>query len=314
MSNTRTISDTKKSELDSTLRIQQQFSIDIACGLFTGAFCSGLFNPYDRALYLSVKCTRSFLSWKNFSSPYQGFSQAVIQRAFLGSVYYIVQGEMKSNLYPYLRNHLGTSESFAQFCIGISAGSVSGILTNSISAIKYHTWGQENRTFFSSVHEMWTLGSSRPFFKGTQATVARDVTFGCTYEILRSLMRNQLPKSNDKKNYKESYLDFVCNSAAAGLATITSGPFNYARTMQYATPPSESPPTIWKALNNVWQESKNQPQKFLGKMRFFQQRFRVGWGTARVAVGMAVGQEIFDVTRSKLTDLYSEQLKTHPKK
>lgn len=307
MSNTRAISDTKKSELDSELKIQQQLGIDIASGLFTGAFCSGLFNPFDRALYLSVKCSRPFLSWKNFTSPYQGFSQAVLQRAFLGSVYYIVQGEMKSHLYPYLRNHFGASESSAQFCIGVSAGSMSGILTNSISAIKYHTWGQEGRTFFSSVHEMWTLGSIKPFYKGTQATVARDITFGCTYEMLRNLMRNQLSKSHDKKNHKEPYLDFVCNSTAAGFATITSGAFNYARTIQYATPPNERPPTIWTALKNVWLESKNQPQQFLGKIRFFQQKFRVGWGTARVAIGMAVGQEVFDATRSKLTELYSNE-------
>jgi len=54
----------------------------------------------------------------------------------------------------------------------------------------------------------------------------------------------------------------------------------------------------------LWLESKNQPQRFLGKTRFFQQKFRVGWGTARVVVEMAVGQEIFDVTHSNLTQLY----------
>lgn len=35
-------------------------------------------------------------------------------------------------------------------------------------------------------------------------------------------------------------------------------------------------------------------------LSYLQQRLRVGWGTARVAVGMALGQLIFDETRQLL--------------
>lgn len=287
----------QKAQPEKKLKVKQQVTVDITAGLFTGIFCSGLFNPWDRALYLSVKNNKPFLSIDNFRHPYQGFSQAIVQRAFLGSIYYIMQNELKCYLYPYLRYDLNASETFSQFCIGSSAGSISGLLTNGISAVKYHTWGQENRSFFSSAYEMWSSGGYKSFIKGTKATIGRDTIFGSIYEISRHLMQNKLI------NYNESYLNFICNFIAAGLATVASGPLNYARTIQYATPPQENPPTILKALKNVWNESKMYENHQLSRMSFFQQKFRMGWGTVRVGVGMAVGQHVFDSACSKLKAL-----------
>jgi hypothetical protein len=284
------------------LKIQQQLNINVLSGLITGVFCSGLFNPWDRALYLSVINRRAFLSGDNFRLPYQGFSQAVIQRAFLGSIYYIAQGQLKEYLHPYLHNELGVREPTAQFCIGLSAGSMSGVLTNSISAIKYHTWGGGHRSFCSSLGEMWSQGRYKPFIKGTTATIARDMTFGSTYEVLRHLLRpaNSSTASNP-------YVALICNAAAAGVATMTSGPLNYVRSIQYATPPDRKPPGVWKALQDVWQEAKYYAHEPFGRLRFFQQQFRVGWGTARVAVGMAVGQQIFDWSRNELGKYYTNK-------
>ena len=275
---------------------QQQFNIDIISGLLSGAVCAGLFNPWDRALCLSVTHSRPFLLKANFTSPYQGASQAIFQRAFLGGTYFIVQGQLTSNLYPHLRK-AEMKEVTAQFCIGMLAGSISGVLTNSTSAIKYHTWGKDGRTFFSSAYEMWTLGGIKPFIKGTKATVLRDTTFGCSYEVLRHLTRYQLEKyqNNNKKN-----LNFYCNLIAALVATIASGPFNYARTIQYATPPNQPTLLITQILKNLWHESTMQSTHSGGRLGFFQQKLRIGWGTLRVGVGMGVGQAVFDATRTWL--------------
>lgn len=293
------------SDTRSATHLKQQFNVDVLSGLFTGVFCSGIFNPWDRALYLSVKHQRPFLSRDNFHSPYHGFYQAVVQRAFLGSIYYILQGELKSYLYPYLRRNIGLNEAAAQCCIGISAGSISGLLTNSISAIKYHTWGQDNRSFRSSLREMWSSGGAHPFIKGTNATMLRDMVFGSTYEVLRNLL---YPGTREDKN---SFLESAANMASAGVATVTSGPFNYARTIQYATPPARKPPSIWRSLAEAWRQSRQHSGIAFGRLRFFQQQFRVGWGTARVAVGMAVGQKVFDWSRSQLNELYADSKNTH---
>lgn len=287
------------------LSIAQKFNIDVASGLFSGVFCAGLFNPWDRALYLSVKDHRPFLSKENFRNPYQGFSQAIVQRAFLGGIYYIAQGQLRSHLHPYLRYDLHMNEYVTQFCIGTCAGSTSGALTNSISAIKYQMWGKENVSFITTVRDMWLHRGIKPFINGTRATVARDMLFGSTYEVLRTVFREQLSVSHGKK----SHFDFFCNSAAAGIATIASGPLNYVRNIQYGTQPNQKPPTIREALKNVWDESKSHTHQSLGRARFFQQQFRVGWGTARVTVGMAVGQQVFDVARSELAKIYSSHKK-----
>lgn len=58
------------------------------CGMITGVFVAGLFNPYDRALYLSVKERRPFRSRQNFVNPYRGFLQTVGIRAFSGGLWF----------------------------------------------------------------------------------------------------------------------------------------------------------------------------------------------------------------------------------
>lgn len=282
-------------------------SIDVISGLVTGMICSGLFNPWDRALYLSVVKQRPFLSFENFTHPYQGFSQAVIQRAFLGSVYFIIQGQLNTRLHPYLHKGIGMSEPSAQFCIGLLAGSMNGMLTNSISATKYHTWRKSDGTFLSSISDMWVNGGYKPFFKGTAATVSRDAVFGSTYEVLRHLLYAQTQKLNNDKKYRESQLKFVSDTLAGGIATIASGPFNYARSIQYATPADQPSPSMTKVLSNIWQESKNHSHQSFGRFYFFQDRFKFGWGSARVAFNMSFGQFLFGAIRSKLMKIQSKE-------
>jgi len=69
--------------------------------------------------------------------------------------------------------------------------------------------------------------------------------------------------------------------------------------MKYATPSSQKPPTQLEVFKQLWVEAKAYgPQKninkTLGIISYLQQRFRIGWGTARVGVGMGIGQWIFD--------------------
>lgn len=273
----------------------QQFNVNFISGTVTGVFCSAALNFWDRALYLSVVHKRPFLTKANFSSPFQGVVQAATQRGFLGSIYYIIQGELNHYLTPHLQG-LGFSATSTQFYTGLLAGSINGLLTNGVSAVKYHTWGQEKRSFFSSIKEMKLQGGSAAFTKGTIATIGRDSLFGITYEVVRHEIQNKTKAPNP-------VTQFFCNAGAASIATIASGPLNYARTIQYGTAPNIKPPTIRQALKDVWSESKLTPS-YLGRLGFFQQRFRVGWGTGRVAVGMALGQAVFDTTRTTLNELY----------
>lgn len=57
-------------------------------GLTSGVAVAGLFNPFDRALYLSVLHTRPFLQPVNWSNPYTGFLQSLLGRTLSGGLYF----------------------------------------------------------------------------------------------------------------------------------------------------------------------------------------------------------------------------------
>ena len=284
----------------SALSYNQQLAIDYGSGIIAGVVMSWALNPWDRALYLSTLFSRPFLLYVNFTSPYHGFWQALVQRAFINNVYYVAQGQLRTYFYPYAQK-IGLNENNIQLIIGSSAGIASGIISNPVAAIKAHTWGNEKRKFLTSAHEMWHEGGLKSFTKGTRATIGRDIIFGSSYEIIRTALRNNLTPNNPlPPPISNITLLFSYDLGAAAIASILAGPFNYARTLQYGTAPNIKPLTIPKIFEDLWKKSKRENKTILSRLYFFQREFKVGWGTARIAVGMSVGQLIFDNTRSTL--------------
>ena len=70
----------------------QRDSRRVACGLTAGGIQAALFNPWDRALYLSVIHKRKFLCAANFASPYQGFGQSMVLRMVSSGLYFPLEG------------------------------------------------------------------------------------------------------------------------------------------------------------------------------------------------------------------------------
>lgn len=295
------------------LKPKQSLSIDVITGLGTGAFCAGAFNPWDLGLYRALSQNKPFFAvtkemmqeaWTNKSlvNPmYQGCGQAIAQRAFSWGTYFILQNQGKATLDPFLHDH-GLSEAQAQFAVGTFAGSISGAITNPLSTTKYHLWKHPGNTITTSAKAMWKQGEGlRPFFKGALSTITRDTVFGSSYEVLRTLGAQQL-KQQDRYNEETK---FFANMMAAGAGTIASAPLNYARTMQYDTPPHQKPPATSDVLKALWYETSSK-SNFFQAAKHLQQRLRIGPGTARVMVGMAVGQSIFNHA--------NDLLKEHPSK
>ena len=100
------------------------------------------------------------------------------------------------------------------------------------------------------------------------------------------------------------------NFIAAALATILSGPFNYARNMQYATSSRRPALATSVILQQLWQETLSVPGTG-PKLRFLQQRLRIGWGTARVALGMSMGHATYDWLRRQQQQQQQDQLITY---
>jgi hypothetical protein len=276
----------------------QHLKINMLSSFTAGTFIAAVFHPWDRALFLAIDSNRAFCLRANFATPFHGVAQAIIYKPFTNSIYFFVQSELKENFYPYLRHDLNLSESSAQFGVGLVAGGIEGIVKNPLSAIKSNTWkhGKEG-SFLRSVREMWMHGKIKPFINGAPAGVSRDMVFGATYELIRNKSRTQFKEATQTRENNLSA--FLSDSGAAAIATIMCSPFNYARTMQYRTAPGEKPPTILESIDPVCKQTRAQP-KLLSKLSFFQRSLCIGWGTARVAVGMATGQLVADQVKDAL--------------
>jgi len=301
----------------------------LVCGLLAGIAQAGIFNPYDRALYLSVKENRPFLSKANWASPYTGFFQSLGGRALSGGLYFptehfflrlfvkhsvrnntLMQRETKEELLRQIDQDEDDDLSVARpsprfgvrrhdtvdyllprynFLAGIGAGLVNALVLNPLTAIKYKTWGRDvNRGMVMEAIGMLRKsgGSIHPFVNGLGPTLCRDVVFGGTYTWLRLQIQWWC-------NFQTPSEQSIGNFIAAGMATIVSGPFNYARNVQYGTSSRERAPSTPQVLQELVKDVQNEPT--LGsKGRLIQNRLRIGWGTARVALGMAFAHAVYD--------------------
>jgi hypothetical protein len=262
--------------------------ITFFCGLAAGVAQAGLFNPFDRALYLSVKNEIPFLRWENFQQPYQGFFQSVGHRALSGGLYYPLEQFFMTLIPP------EEDAAFYNFLAGTAAGSVNAIICNPVSAVKYKSWGRDvNRGTVQEVMNMLRKGGMRPFGNGLIPTILRDLVFGGCYTFLRFDLKYRLQLSQDYQ--------WMANLLAAAMATVVSGPFNLARNVQYATKSEHISYTVTEVLTNFVHETAERPTTY-EKCKHFQNRLRLGWGTMRVAVGMAFGHYVYD----KLAGMYED--------
>ena len=130
----------KRMGLTGTRKVPDQEPVhyySFLCGLLAGVAQAAMFNPYDRALYLSIKEKRAFLLYTNWSSPYNGFLQSIGGRAISGGLYFPVE-------HMFLHALLDCdNKAMRNFIAGTSAGAVNAILLNPLTAVKYKTWGRD---------------------------------------------------------------------------------------------------------------------------------------------------------------------------
>lgn len=275
-------------------------SISFFCGITAGVLQAGLFNPFDRALYLSITNEVPFLRQENFRHPYTGFLQSVGHRALSGGLYYPLENFFCSLLvgsHSHMEDwdeiyqqqsddRIRLHPAFANFLAGTLAGSANAMIVNPVTATKYKSWGREvNRGMLKEMMEMFHKGGLRPFGNGLVPTVYRDLFFGGTYTFLRLELQYILQLRPEQQ--------WGANMAAAALATVVSAPFNLVRNVQYATRSREKADGISKILHDFYNDAKSQETTWQ-RARYIQSRLRIGWGTVRVAVGMAFGHLVYD--------------------
>lgn len=261
------------------------------CGFLSGLLQAGVFNPWDRALYLSIRFKRPFLNVDNFKNPMAGVLQTITQRAISAGCYFPLE-QIFSELLRSQINSLKSEQEYSRsinFFAGLLAGSTNGIILNPFSAIKYRFWLKEGNghSFISTAAEMLRKRGIKPFLVGSKATISRDLVFGSCF----ALVRHELLKPTKIKRSKTE--EFLLNMFSATLATILSSPFNYVRNIQYSTPPEKIPHSIFKILSGLWKKASCK-DSWWESIKYVQFRLRIGWGTARVGCGMAFGAYVYE--------------------
>ena len=104
-------------------------------GLISGLIQAMLFNPWDKALYLSVKYDRPFINVENFKKPFDGVFQTMTQRAISAGLYFPLEDIFKDFL-NYSHDNTATQRSIKSFLAGTFAGAMNGFLMNPLASIK----------------------------------------------------------------------------------------------------------------------------------------------------------------------------------
>jgi hypothetical protein len=263
-----------------------------AAGFAAGLTITGLLNPYDRALYLSVANRRRFLHPSNWASPYQGIGQSLVSRVISTGLWFPLERLARDALHSHdSKNALPAAAQAA--LAGQMAGVVNAMLLAPLSMVKYQTWGLPDgeRGAASTVRAMYRKAGLSAFFRGLAPTVARDCVFGALRQKLRS-EAEQSPALRATGAPPDT-LHFVADACSAGVATTLSAPLNYARNTAFATPVEQPVRGIAAALAALARETCSQPSARAG-LRHLSRRLNVGWGTARVAGGMALSAFAFE--------------------
>lgn len=250
-------------------------------GLSTGIINVCIFNPFDRALNLATKNHTSIFipAYWNPRAMYQGIHHGIIQRTISYGLWYPAV-DMTKNLIDkfkydnkYIDNHILAS---------IFASGIIGLSTSPVSAAKQQYWNSDQKTgIFKFSKQMYKIGGLYAFLRGTTVTVKRDMMFGFIFGYLSF--------THNKKKH------FLLDAPFATVATIASSPFNYIRVMKYKTECNVhiSSFTILHNLLKIVQ--KECPKNILKQIIYtFHSKFNVGWGSARVGIGMALSRQLYE--------------------
>lgn len=246
-------------------------------GLTTGLIQTVLFNPVDRALYLHIHENNKLFTKSNWQNPYQGVTNAVYSRVVAYGFYYtiidyykhIVNGTLKSN-----------NDTVKNTVTGAMVGVTTSLMLNPFTVIKYYTWKDKNNILNRVAKELIKTQRHKILTHGLNMTITRDIIFSIGYLNIR----DHYKKYSDNK-----LLYFGLNMGGVALATIASSPFNYIRTKIFENG-FEKKTCVLKTLKDLHYESK-----YSGSyVRYMLGRLCIGYGTARVAVGISSGQLMYD--------------------
>lgn len=249
-------------------------------GILSGIINVVIFNPFDRALSLATEHHTSIFkkTYWNLKHMYHGIYPGIYQRIISYGLWFPAVENVKNQF-----DKLGSNIYVDNIVLAaMTTSGLIGLITSPISATKQQLWRSKQKIgIFQFSEHMYKIGGIRAFTKGSLITVKRDIVFGFVFGYLST-------KYNNKKN-------FLFDTIFATIATTLSSPFNYIRIQKYATEHNvniNSMVILKNLINKVNREKKcNLASKII---HTFHNEFKIGWGSLRVGVGMALSRQLYD--------------------
>jgi hypothetical protein len=247
---------------------------------FTSGICTGIintyiFNPYDKALYMMVKTETSFFTRTNWTKPYCGVTQSLAHRVISYGLYFPFMDMYKNKLNKYYN---GTDIN-KTIIAGSLSGSTIGLLINPVNLIKTQNWN--NNTSIGLI----TLGKQiidkygyLRLMRGIGYTIVRDNVFCVSFAGLAYYYNSEKKLLNDV--------------LIGSCSTTLSAPINYFRSNVLFAPLNDKAPTIKKIYTDLILDTNKQTNKI---SYVATQKFCIGWGTLRVAFGMAMSRQLYEL-------------------
>ncbi|KAL8453326.1 hypothetical protein Emag_001917 [Eimeria magna] len=303
---------------------------DFSCAIITGFTTATVFNPWDKALYLSVKDRRPFLDPLNWKQPFSGLMQAISSRTLNTGLYFLLESffhdlverhrEPSSCVTPHERSESHSSQkprTISLFIAGNLAGVTCAALSHPLNVTKYSSWNGIDQGFYGTVRRLYLQGGPATLYRGLIATLVRDSFFGGVYSCFRHNLMCRLGTSSygsgsllagsrsssspglvDETSSDRSTLlkVFALNTVAAGIAVALSSPLNYVRNMQLAAAPDAAVPRMLPLLRQLRAQAA-EANDLSARIKIVSRSLLVGWGSLRAAMGMGFGSLVYDLCK-----------------
>lgn len=139
---------------------------EVISGLTTGVLTAILFNPIDKAIYVSTTKNLSILNKEVWSQCFKGTFNTILTRLITSGLYFTFLDKLSATYSP-----LQTAFMTSFAC---------NILTNPIQHIKYHGW-YNNLSINESYKFIYRTYGIRGFGIGFCSILLRDICFNYSY-------------------------------------------------------------------------------------------------------------------------------------
>ncbi len=282
------ITDTSVKRHDGIPTSQHSWKMNFTYSAFAGGAVGCVFHPWDRALHLSMINKTPFLLRANFTNPLQGISLVMIFKPITSGSYLFLQSELHQHLKPVLLANK-RSESTANILIGLISGSLEGVVKTPCNAMRAYCWNHHGISTFHNVAGMIRRPKGmRSLFAGGINTTQRDAIFGSVYEFTRWKFRNLI----DTNSYSSAHVmgwNFISDGLAAGMATISSSPWNLSRILNQSKKSQDRPISSTQVIRQLYHETMTHTT-FKAKRKYLFTSLGIGAGTLRVMADMPVKQ------------------------